>query len=79
MRRNYLLPKSTPLVLLASIGAQAQMNSFQPASDAALPNPDPDARVRGIIQTSTITYAVDGTQYVAVAAGNGLFVFALED
>ena len=31
-----------------------------------------DARVRGIIQTSTITYATGGTQYVAVLTGDGL-------
>jgi len=32
----------------------------------------------GQIANGPITYAVDGRQYVAVAAGNGLFVFALE-
>lgn len=31
-----------------------------------------DARVQGIIQTSTITYAADGKQYVAVLTGEGL-------
>lgn len=33
----------------------------------------------GQIANGPITYAVDGVQYVAVAAGNGLFVFALEE
>ena len=33
----------------------------------------------GQIANGPITYAVGGTQYVAVAAGNGLFVFALEE
>ena len=32
----------------------------------------------GQIANGPITYAVDGRQYVAVAAGNGLFVFTLE-
>lgn len=31
-----------------------------------------DAKVAGIIQTSTITYAVNGTQYVAILTGDGL-------
>ena len=31
-----------------------------------------DAKVTGIVQTSTITYAVDGRQYVAVLTGDGL-------
>jgi len=31
-----------------------------------------DASVTGIIQTSTITYAVDGRQYVAILTGDGL-------
>jgi alcohol dehydrogenase (cytochrome c) len=31
-----------------------------------------DASVKGIIQTSTITYAVDGRQYVAILTGDGL-------
>lgn len=31
-----------------------------------------DASVEGIIQTSTITYAVDGRQYVAILTGDGL-------
>jgi alcohol dehydrogenase (cytochrome c) len=31
-----------------------------------------DATVQGIIQTSTITYAVDRTQYVAILTGEGL-------
>lgn len=31
-----------------------------------------DANVQGIIQTSTITYAVDGRQYIAVLTGDGL-------
>ena len=31
-----------------------------------------DASVTGIIQTSTITYAADGKQYVAVMTGDGL-------
>lgn len=31
-----------------------------------------DASVNGIIQTSTITYAVDGKQYVAILTGDGL-------
>ena len=33
----------------------------------------------GQIANGPIAYAVDGTQYVAVAAGHGLFVFALRD
>ena len=33
----------------------------------------------GQIANGPITFAVDGTQYVAVAAGNGLFVFGLRD
>ena len=33
----------------------------------------------GEIANGPISYAVDGTQYVAVAAGNGLFVFGLRD
>ena len=33
----------------------------------------------GDIANGPITYAVGGTQYVAVAAGNGLFVFGLRD
>ena len=33
----------------------------------------------GDIANGPISYAVGGTQYVAVAAGNGLFVFALRD
>ena len=33
----------------------------------------------GDIANGPISYAVDGTQYVAVAAGNGLFVFGLRD
>ena len=31
----------------------------------------------GMIANGPISYAVDGTQYVAAASGNGLFVFAL--
>jgi alcohol dehydrogenase (cytochrome c) len=31
-----------------------------------------DARVQGIIQTSTITYAAEGKQYIAVLTGSGL-------
>lgn len=31
-----------------------------------------DATVEGIIQTSTITYAVDGRQYVAILTGDGM-------
>ena len=31
-----------------------------------------DASVTGIIQTSTITYAVDERQYVAILTGDGL-------
>ncbi|MGE3511927.1 MAG: pyrroloquinoline quinone-dependent dehydrogenase [Vicinamibacterales bacterium] len=33
----------------------------------------------GAIIQGPMTYQVDGTQYVAVASGNGLFVFALRD
>ncbi|MDA2924576.1 PQQ-dependent dehydrogenase, methanol/ethanol family [Acidobacteria bacterium AH-259-L09] len=33
----------------------------------------------GQVINGPITYAVDGTQHVAVAAGNGLFVFGLRD
>ncbi len=33
----------------------------------------------GMIANGPISYAVDGTQYVAVASGNGMFVFALRD
>lgn len=33
----------------------------------------------GQIANGPITYAVDGTQYVAAAAGNGFFVFALKE
>ena len=33
--------------------------------------------VPGPIQTSTITYRVNGKQYIAVAAGHALFTFAL--
>ena len=33
----------------------------------------------GDIANGPISYAVDGRQYVAVAAGNGLFVFGLRD
>ena len=33
----------------------------------------------GEIANGPISYAVDGVQYVAAAAGNGLFVFALRD
>ena len=33
----------------------------------------------GQISNGPISYAVDGRQFVAVAAGNGLFVFALRD
>ena len=33
----------------------------------------------GQVANGPIAYAVDGTQYVAVAAGHGLFVFALRD
>ena len=32
-----------------------------------------------MIASGPISYAVDDRQYVAVAAGNGLFVFALGD
>jgi alcohol dehydrogenase (cytochrome c) len=37
------------------------------------------ARLGGQIANGPMTYAVDGKQYVAVAAGSGLYVFALED
>ena len=33
----------------------------------------------GEIANGPISYGVDGTQYVAVAAGNALFVFGLRD
>ena len=33
----------------------------------------------GMIANGPISYAVDGTQYVAAAAGNGLFVFSLPE
>ena len=33
----------------------------------------------GMIANGPISYAVDGTQYVAAASGNGLYVFALRD
>ncbi len=33
----------------------------------------------GMIANGPISYAVDGRQYVAVASGNGMFVFALRD
>ena len=33
----------------------------------------------GMIHNGPISYAVDGTQYVAAAAGNALFVFSLRD
>ena len=33
----------------------------------------------GMIANGPISYAVDGRQYVAVAAGNGLFVYALRE
>ena len=36
-------------------------------------------RLGGQIANGPISYAVDGTQYVAAAAGNGLFVFAVRD
>ena len=37
------------------------------------------ASLGGQIANGPITYGVDGTQFVAVAAGNSLFVFALRD
>jgi alcohol dehydrogenase (cytochrome c) len=37
------------------------------------------ATLGGMIANGPIAYAVDGTQYVAVAAGNSLFVFGLPD
>jgi outer membrane protein assembly factor BamB len=33
----------------------------------------------GIVAMGPMTYAIDGKQYVAVNAGNSLFVFALRD
>ena len=33
----------------------------------------------GMIANGPIAYGVDGNQFVAVAAGNGLFVFGLRD
>ena len=36
-------------------------------------------RLGGQIANGPISYAVDGTQFVAAAAGNGLFVFAVRD
>ncbi len=35
--------------------------------------------VGGRVHAGPISYAVDGKQYVAVAAGNVLFAFGLED
>jgi alcohol dehydrogenase (cytochrome c) len=37
------------------------------------------ATLGGMIANGPISYAIDGQQYVAVAAGNGLFVFGLRD
>ena len=37
------------------------------------------ATLGGMIANGPISYAVDGEQFVAVAAGNGLFVFALRE
>ena len=37
------------------------------------------ASLGGMIANGPISYAVDGEQFVAVAAGNGLFVFALRE
>jgi alcohol dehydrogenase (cytochrome c) len=33
----------------------------------------------GQVNSGPMTYMVDGRQYIAVAAGTGLFTFALED
>ena len=33
----------------------------------------------GMIANGPISYAIDGRQYVAVASGNGLFVYALRE
>jgi glucose dehydrogenase len=33
--------------------------------------------VAGIVQAAPISYAIDGRQYVAVAAGNSLYAWAL--
>jgi glucose dehydrogenase len=37
------------------------------------------ANLGGEIVAGPMSYAVDGKQYVAIAAGNNLFVFALRD
>ena len=37
------------------------------------------ATLGGMIANGPISYAVDGEQFVAVASGNGLFVFALRE
>jgi alcohol dehydrogenase (cytochrome c) len=37
------------------------------------------ASLGGPISSGPVTYQVDGTQYVGIAAGNGYFVFGLRD
>jgi alcohol dehydrogenase (cytochrome c) len=47
------------------------------ALDAETGKPLWDVQVGAGIRASPMTYAVDGKQYVAAAAGNSLFVFGL--
>ena len=50
----------------------ARWLGWPPASDSVAGEILWDTRVQGIIQTSTITYAANGRQYVAVLTGEGL-------